>query len=64
MNMKKANNYFSLNYKICFDSKIEHDFALKNKGMGNRNGVPVNKVHFGAIITLQFSRREYFIQLI
>jgi len=25
---KKANNYFSLNYKICFDSKIGHVFAL------------------------------------
>jgi len=28
MNMKKANNYVSLNYKICFDSKIGHVFAL------------------------------------
>jgi len=25
---KKANNCFSLNYKICFDSKIGHVFAL------------------------------------
>jgi len=37
---------------------------LINKGMGNINGVPVNKGQFSAIITLQFSRREYFIQLI
>jgi len=35
-----------------------------NKGMGNLNGVPVNKGQFGAIINLQFSKREYFIQLI
>jgi len=32
--------------------------------MGNINGVPVNKGQFGVIINLQFSRREYFIQLI
>jgi len=42
MNMKKDNNYFSLNYKICFDWKIGHVFAL-NEGMGNINDVPVNK---------------------
>jgi len=27
MNMKKAKNYFSLNYKIFFDSEIGHVFA-------------------------------------
>jgi len=32
--------------------------------MGNINGIRVNKGQFGAIINLQFSRREYFIQLI
>jgi len=31
--------------------------------MGNINGVSVNKGQFGAIINLQFSRREYFLQL-
>jgi len=25
---KKANNYFSFNYKICINSKIGHVFAL------------------------------------
>jgi len=49
-----------MNYKICLDSKIGHI----NKGMGNINGVPVNKGQFGASINLQFSRREYFIQLV
>jgi len=28
-------------------------------GMGNINGVPVNKGQFGASINLQLSRREY-----
>jgi len=32
--------------------------------MGNINGVPLNKGQFGAIINLQFSRRDYFIQWI
>jgi len=35
-----------------------------SKVMGNINGVPVDKGQFGGSINLQFSRREYFIQLI
>jgi len=35
-----------------------------NKGMGNINGVPVNKGQFGAIIDSHFRRREYFIKLV